>query len=136
MALVRLISETPTSIFGSWRIPDLTSSGHRPGNNFLPILSLGFVGHPRKSAAAVVLSGVQQTDKTNGKPARKAWRNMDKNGKYWGLMEQNEAIRKTQYNIGTGKEIMLVVQLTIPAKHLWTPSEESPPPSFAPLPPF
>ena len=36
--------------------------------------------------------------------------NMDRIGKYWGFMEQNEAIKDTiQPDIGAGKEIILLI---------------------------
>ena len=35
---------------------------------------------------------------------------MDKNGKYWGYMEQNEAVKDTiQPDIGVGKEIISLI---------------------------
>ena len=55
----------------------------------------------------LVQLGIQLGIQTNSnwQITRKSWRNMDKNDKYWGFMEQNESI-KTQWNIVAGKEII------------------------------
>ena len=58
-----------------------------------PLSLWGFVGRPWDFGSAVILLGIQMN--LNSQITRKSWRNMDKNSKYWGFMEQNEAIKDT-----------------------------------------
>ena len=44
----------------------------------------------------------------------------DKNSKYWGYMELNEAVRdKLQPNIGVGREIILLINEHIVSQSSW-----------------